>query len=130
MFEIAEKFPEELYLVLSPTQFLGIQSKHELVVREFFERDNYTENSMGDYLYQKWISECIDKSETINAIKRAFTLGKPQAINEVEEKILDLRQVIEKYMNDIENQLIWEHLQYHRRELESFRTSLDSWKPS
>jgi hypothetical protein len=130
LFEIAEKFPEELYLVLSPTQFLGIQSKHELVVREFFERDNYTENSMGDYLDQKWISECIDKSETINAIKRAFTLGKPQAINEVEEKILDLRQVIEKYMNDIENQLIWEHLQYHRRELESFRTSLDSWKPS
>ncbi|MBS9392319.1 MAG: dynamin family protein [Dolichospermum sp. OL03] len=131
LFEIAEKFPEKLYLDLSPTQFLGIQSNHKLVVKKIFsEQNDYGATSWGDYLSCESISECIDKSETINAIKRAFTLGKPQAINEVEEKILDFRQVIEKYMNDIENQLIWEHLQYHRRELESFRTSLDCWKPS
>ncbi|MFN7415645.1 MAG: dynamin family protein [Dolichospermum sp.] len=128
LFSISEKLPDELYFTLSPTQFLDIQMDTLIVLET--RHDWRNEGNSEVDLIKSFYYERINKVETINAIKRAFTLGKPQAINEVEEKILVLRQVIEKYMNDIENQLIWEHLQYHRRELESFRTSLDCWKPS
>ena len=108
---------------LSPTQLLDIQFERVPVIRDVKEVfHDYSSEQVTHYETSYYVR--INKTETINAIKQKFSPEKSSVVDEVQQKVLPLIKFVEKYMNDIENQLILEQIKEYRCELENVKNSL------
>ena len=121
--EVSEYLPDEIYSFLSPTQLLDIQFERVPVIRDVKEVfHDYSSEQVTHYETSYYVR--INKTETINAIKQKFSPEKSSVVDEVQQKVLPLIKFVEKYMNDIENQLILEQIKEYRCELENVKNSL------